>query len=483
MKKKKNYYLRIFTALLLLVNPNIHIVDVLPDFIAYFLVFSVISEAAGLAPHFEQAKDACKKLAILCLFKIPASFITVSVNSNNITDKNLIPTFAIVFAVFEMILGYTFIFHLSEGLFYLGQRTDATALISPFRSKQSTGDFPESVTKQSKAKVNLKRVQTPEMLRNVTLIFLFIKSFASFLPELLLLTRKQEFVGDLSGQTAFVKLYPYTLLLIAAIALAVGIYWLLMAHAYVKAVRMEGRFLNALLTLAGDAIIAKKEKHELCSAYVMGFSLIAIASLFSLNFMPLFCFALFLLLGTVWIRTKKPIKIGIRVFGILSLLSSAVLSILISEFDASYGYPSLLNNEEAILAYQPCVLVSILTAVLFTAFLLFIFIALNRTLKGAFGAAQKADGENQYRKSLSRMNLAFFILAALSVISRSIYVYLQGQVIFIPSSAATIGTYSHQWEFWPLIMTVIAIPFIIYTFYYMGLMKEEAKLCLDEEEF
>ena len=32
-------------------------------------------------------------------------------------------------------------------------------------------------------------------------------------------------------------------------------------------------------------------------------------------------------------------------------------------------------------------------------------------------------------------------------------------------------------------MTVIAIPFIIYTFYYMGVLKEEAKLCLDEEEF
>ena len=32
--KKKNYYLRIFTALLLLANPNIHIIDILPDFIA-----------------------------------------------------------------------------------------------------------------------------------------------------------------------------------------------------------------------------------------------------------------------------------------------------------------------------------------------------------------------------------------------------------------------------------------------------------------
>ena len=83
---------------------------------------------------------------------------------------------------------------------------------------------------------------------------------------------------------------------------------------------------------------------------------------------------------------------------------------------------------------------------------------------------------------MSRLFVAFFILSSLCIIARAIYVYLQGQVIFIPSTAATIGTFSHQWEFWPLIMTVLCIPFIIFTFYYMGLLKEEARLSLDEEE-
>ena len=42
MKKQKKYYARIGTALFLLCNPNIHVIDILPDFIAYFLLFSVI---------------------------------------------------------------------------------------------------------------------------------------------------------------------------------------------------------------------------------------------------------------------------------------------------------------------------------------------------------------------------------------------------------------------------------------------------------
>ena len=81
MKKTKNHYLRIGIALILLCNPNIHIIDILPDFIAYFLIFSVVCEAAGLSPHFAEARDAAKRLAILGLFKIPASFLAMAARS------------------------------------------------------------------------------------------------------------------------------------------------------------------------------------------------------------------------------------------------------------------------------------------------------------------------------------------------------------------------------------------------------------------
>ncbi len=483
MKKKKNYYLRIFTALLILANPNVHIIDILPDFIAYFLIFSVISEASELAPHFAQAKEACKRLAILCLLKIPASFITVTARAKNIHDTNLIPTFAIIFAVFEMILGYTLIYHASEGLFYLGERTDAAALISPFQIK--SGKVETEIKTQSGSRSFFKRRHLPETLRGATLLFLFVKCFASFIPELLLLTRKQEYVGDLSGQMALVRLYPFALLLALALTLAAAVYWLILANAYMKAIRKEGKFLSALLSLAGDALIAKKEKHELCSAYVLGFTLIAIASLFSLNFMPLFCFALFLLLGSIWIRAKKRLRISIRIFGTLAIVGSIAQSVIIDDFDSTFGYPSLLSDAEAIAAYKICVAIAIITAIFFIIFLYFIFLALRRSIFEAFGAQKSTHGvgeENRYRRSLARMNLTFFILSALCIIARAIYVYLQGQVIFIPSTAATIGTFSHQWEFWPLVMTVLCIPFIIYTFYYMGLLKEEARLSLDEDE-
>ncbi len=481
MKKTKNNYLRIGIALVLLFNPNIHIIDFLPDFIAYFILFSVLSEAAGLSPHFSEARDAAKRLAILGLFKIPAAFLVITARSNNTADANLIPTFAIVFALFEIILGYTFVFRISEGLFYLGERTDASALISPFHIKTS-----KNADSAASRRFLLYRSQQPEVLRNLSVLFIFVKAICSFLPEFLLLTRKQDFVGDTAGQNAFLRLYPYALIIAVLLTLLVGIYWLLLSRAYMREVRNEGRFLKSLHKIAGDALIEKKEKHELCAAYVLGFTLIFISTLFSLSFMPILGYTLFLFIGGCWIRTKGWLRHAIRIIGTGAILSSLALNLMIKIFEYDFGYQSLLNDSEAMQAYAPCVIIAAINTALLLFLLALIFLAIHRVIYGTLGLSPKSERygrtEKSFHRSLSVKNLILFLIGAASVICRGIYVYLRGQVIYIPSSATSIGTISHKMEFWPLILMAIAIPYILYTFYYMGVMKDEIKLALDEEE-
>lgn len=479
MKKKKNYYLRLGAALLLLCNPNIHIVDILPDFIAYFLIFSIISEAADLAPHFAQARDACKKLAILGLLKIPASFLILLARSHSTIDSNLIPTFAIIFAIFDMILGCTLIYRASEALFYLGERSDASALISPFYITN-----PKAITEASRSA--FRRSRQPEELRTLSYFFLFIKCCASFLPELLLLTRKQEYVGDFQGQTALLRLYPYVLILALVLTLSVGIYWFILSFAYLRSVRTEGKFLFALQTLAGEELIKKKEQHALCSAHVLGFSLLAIATLFSLNFMPIFCYALFLMLGASWLHTTKTLRRCVRAFGILSILSSLVQALMLEVFEYDHGYKSLFSDLEAQQAYVPCVIAAAINSALILALVISVFFSLRHTTIYTLGISPSSErygpAQRKYHAELSRFNLIFLVFGILSTVCRGIYVYLRGQVVFVPSSiVATAGAFSHKLEFWPLILVGIAIPYIIFGFYYMGIMKEEIALTLDEE--
>ena len=477
MKKQKKYYARIGTALFLLCNPNIHVIDILPDFIAYFLLFSVISEAADLTPHFAQARDACKKLALIGLFKIPAYFIITVARSQNTMDSNLIPTFAIVFALLEVIFGYTLIYHVSEALFYLGQRSDAQALISPFRLCRPRR---ENVTSRSV----FFRERKPDALRAITFVFLLVKSFSSFLPQLLLLSRKQEYVGDYAGQTEYLRLYPYALLLALVITLAIGIYWLLLSRAFLRSVRAEGKFSSAIHTLAGEALIRQKEKRELCSAYALAFTLLAIASLFSLNFMPLFCYPLFLLLGICWMRLPKSQRRITKIFGVLSVFSSFAATLMVEMFEYDYSDFDLLESAAAKSAYSVCIIATAINAVLILAFLIAIFLSLRSTILNTLGVSPKNERygktEKDYHTQLIRQSAIFIIFGVLSILCRSIYVYLRGEVVLI-ANAIGVATLSHQWEFWPLVMTVIAIPYIIYSFYYMGVMKEELAMALIDE--
>ncbi len=483
MKKTKNYYLRIWIALILLCNPNIHIIDILPDFIAYFLIFSVVCEAAGLSPHFAEARDAAKRLAILGLFKIPATFLAMAARAANTTDANLIPTFAIIFALFEIILGYTFVFHISEGLFYLGERSDATALISPFHIKERKRSAGE---KAGSERFLLYRNQQPEVLRNLCILFIFVKAFCSFLPELLLLTRKQDFIGDTAGQNAFLRLYPYVLTIAISLALAVGIYWLILSRAYMRTVRKEGRFLEALRKIAGDDLIEKKEKHEICSAYTLGFSLIFVSTIFSLSFMPILGYALFLFIGACWLPVKGWLRGAIRIVGTIAVASAIAQNLMIEMFEYDYGYKSLLTDTEARSAYMPSVIAAAISAALILCLLILVFLALQKTIRTTLGLSPKSDrygrAEKSYHRSLTLKNLILLLFGAVCLICRAFYVYLRGQVIFIPSSATSVGTISHEMEFWPLILMIIAIPYILYTFYYMGTMKEEMKMAFDEEE-
>ena len=55
-KKQKSIYKTVIFSLIFLFNPNISVIDILPDFIAYFLLARAFLYAADRAPHFEEAR-------------------------------------------------------------------------------------------------------------------------------------------------------------------------------------------------------------------------------------------------------------------------------------------------------------------------------------------------------------------------------------------------------------------------------------------
>ena len=140
MKKidTNRFYNRLILCMVFLINPNINVVDILPDFIAWFMLAKLFERAADSAPYFEEARASFLKLAWINLAKIPAFFLIVSIRSKDTMDNNVFALFSLSFCALELLFLLPCIKNLFTALFHLGERTDATSLITPVLSPFSS---------------------------------------------------------------------------------------------------------------------------------------------------------------------------------------------------------------------------------------------------------------------------------------------------------------------------------------------------------
>ena len=263
-KAKRGDFL-LFLSLLLLINPSVQVVDIFPDFIAYFIILKRISYAADRAPYFAEAKSALSKLALISILKLPAYFVVVFARSGNVGDTDIYALFAFSFAFVEAIFSVIAIYYLFEGAFYLGQRTEAISLIRPF-----------SINRKG------TRVTSPETLKNLLYFFAVYKCAAYGLPELLLLT-KTVTESQLQNYFNITKLYPYTILFAIISVLVIGIIALGRTRAYIRQASSTVSLRAALDSLViGEARIRLENKAKVKDiALILG--VITVSSAFMLE--------------------------------------------------------------------------------------------------------------------------------------------------------------------------------------------------------
>ena len=188
----KKHYTAILFSLLLLSNPNFHTVDILPDFIGYFLMAGAIGHAADIAPYFSEMRTWLNRLGVITLVKLPATLVMYS---NMHTGRDIVPLFTLSFAILELICLLALISNTYSGLSYLGQRSDVNSLISPIKV------FGIKVTTNG--------------IKGFTTLFVVVKAVLNTLPTICLLTYTDANMARLA-QTVY---GPFELISIATVLL------------------------------------------------------------------------------------------------------------------------------------------------------------------------------------------------------------------------------------------------------------------------
>ena len=306
LKKHKKIYAPIIIALIFLFNPNISVVDVLPDFIGFIILARVFIRASDSAPYFEEARIAFKRLAWLNFFKLFGIIAIASVKRQNFSDNDIIPLVTLTFAICEAIISISAVRNIFDALFHIGERTTASATIIPFRTLGT----------------NVR--MSPDSLKIFNYFFVIFKCAIAFLPTLFLLSRVNP-IG--SSYVKITVLFPIVLVGSHIIGIIVGAIWLFLMIKYVSAIHKQSLFFDGLdfvfLESRGTSLEHKEKMRKI------GFALSAftVASVFTLeltlvesydvNLLPHFIYGIILLFACRRLLPYAANKTGVTVSGIL----------------------------------------------------------------------------------------------------------------------------------------------------------------------
>ena len=469
--KLKPYFL---IAFLFLVNPNIHIMDFFPDFIAYFIFAKMLEKPSLMAPYFEEARSSALKLAWLSLGKIPAFLIAVYIRSNNTLDNDVYAMLSLIFAIAEIILTVIFIRNVASALFHLGERTNAESLITPFPLNK-----------------NGKRDMRPEDLKGFTIFFAVTKALCYTLPELLLLSRTAN-NGTITA-SPLSRFYPITLSFALILELTLGVIWFIRTKRYVRTIINEGEFENALNTLAREGVAGEFETKKKLSTINKGFFYLSLASVFTIklawegtdkiNIFPAFIFAFFALYALIKLSsfTERKKKSAVVSASILSVI--AVLNLIFNvKFHDKYDFYDIIGNKAAKASYTLVIIFTTLEFLAFLAFVIFLYAHLSDFIKNNTGVLptdpRYSRTEKEYHEELIKKTKLLSVFAVITslfkLIDALLYISPKTVISDVGGVGAIVTGSSLPW--FGIVNFISAAVFIGYAFYYSATLKEEVKL-------
>ena len=467
--RNKVSYVLIIISLLFLFNPNISVIDIFPDFIAYFILSRLLIHAADRAPYFEEARVAFRRLGWLNLLKFVGLLAIISVKRQNFSDNDVIALVTITFAAVEAVLSVIAIKNLFYGLFHVGERTDASSTIRRF-------------------KVIGSLYMSPEMLCGFTYFFAVAKCFLYFLPTMFLLTRINE-AG--TGTVKVSRAFPITLLLSILIGIALGVLFVIFVARYAHAVYKEGKLFPAIRQLSiesGEDLIQKENLRRInfaLNTFVVAtfFSLeLSLVESYDVNLLPKFIFASIMILAIVKLSKFAKGAVPAISCGILYSLASLIAYFFETRFLINYGYEKLLRDAAARSAYTFVNISAAIEFVFLVVFLIFVFklfSSFTRLNTGIIDTQFKTKSEDAYYGRLKLKNVLFLAAGILAGLIKCISVFLHGAVKVVytdPSDITQPTVIAPAIEWIGLVVFISTAIYIGSAIYYVSTLKDEIKL-------
>ena len=447
-------------SLILLCNPNFSMVDVLPDFIACFILAKLLSPGIERAPYFAEAKRALVRLGWLNVGKLGGLLIIGYSRMQNAFGNDTSVVVVTVFAAAELVLSISAVTAVFNALFGLGERTDIRSTISPI------GKIPVAA------------------LPTLCYVFFGVKAILNAVPSFFLLTR----IDNDGVVSTVAKGYSFALVASTVLVLACGVAWCTVMIKYLKQIHKEGQFYNSIYMLSGIENEARIENLHRCAKIKAALTLLFAATLtlvdikfdntLGINLLPNFIFGILAVVAVIRLRRAvsrsiAPVLSLGAVYTAVSLTSFATESY----FLYNYGYSALLREGgvahsvyNAVELFATLELISLSVFVILLAKLLIAFAYENTAIPPTDERYSRADRD--FHRGVKRRIVAFAVMLTAVGLARCVNVYSNGFARLVLNQQAT-ATISSALPWMGAVATALLVLLIGFSYYLFSTLKEE----------
>ena len=393
-------------------NPNIAIIDPLPDVIGYALISFALGKHSMINQTLDEAKRAFERMILIDGGKILAIIWIFGIEV--LSERN------------TSMLVWCFAFAVLEGIFLI------PAYIKLFKGISELGDFHQNSTIH--AKRGLERLSFTEKIRNCAIAFVCFKAFMNVLPELSVLsessTNEVTYSSSLYRYIGVIRGFCFIPVLIF------GIVWLVSQIKYFKRISkdeefnssLDGAYQNKAINQKG--LFIKSYVNTACWFMLAGAVLTLDFRIEKVNIIPdIFVVALFIPAFIYFSKISLLKKRAVKIYMILYAVASVISYVLEAYYIDNYTYNAMNKNVNAFTLYFIGVMAVAIQGIIFICLLATIFKELRTVISDHTGYVQgkeiHSQGEEEriaeVHKELNKNFLLAIDVAMIYVLSDVLY--------------------------------------------------------------
>lgn len=293
----------ILVGFLFLINPVIHVLDLLPDCIGFFLIMKGLSQTALFVDHLSEARDKFGKLALIELVKVFSILLWPMVSDSGM----LLLTF--VFSILELLYFIPATKELKEGFDFAGLWYQGEAV---YAKKVHKGNTEKG-----------RPVELGAHWLRSAWVFYGLRIACSIAPELTAL-QLYDYVGTVNTISLRYSDYkPFLYVLLGLIVVIVGVAWYVRTYRYWNGIRKDTAFVARLQQKYKRDILPKNELFCAMRMKKVSYCYLAavVTSLFcvfdGVNVMVGAISAGFLIAAVLWIGKDEKLSYAVIPFAVI----------------------------------------------------------------------------------------------------------------------------------------------------------------------